>query len=658
MKIIYFILKKIDLLVCSLYYIKYQILTMIKNKKKYEKFKKFMQNKNKKINQQIKKVSVDIFNVNSKLFIKQYLLVIINKPKYNSEIISLVKKSIFNVKNRILFYNNNYDENYKQIIRNIKNKNTNKSDLISVMDYVINNNYDKFFRFIMNNILSLNGILSFREMCVRAPELFSNVNSWYIYGCPLSTDLDISVVVSRKLNGTPVCPNYNSIRKLFNSIKTHKIMDFNFITIDIDEKRITSVKKGHDELVNIINETYKYHVQQHPLVNLNSIQTDYLNKMRSISKLILDNLEQITDNYKEKREAKKRAYCAGTFEMIEFSIECFDNIVFVDDKFRKDFLKKLVIKIIQIILSKDDIYHYTKKGLATLISEKYDNKLYEQHSLYYLLRGNEGIENYSFIDFMFNEYKNIYIEYKKVFDERINIMIPKNELLEMNIPGLSTELFEYFLESPIKLQNNFKNKYLELYPDASINQICKPEQTLNEDFIDFLVRNNLRDKFYFVPQRSSEWFELLNYHICGKNSVVIKSELEDRYHLLRGIIGEYIIQNKINKIIYDVFGENDYQFIEVGMIVESKEYSSMGVSPDGLLYSKSKNDIIIIEIKCLKHENVGGNYLRELSLSKLQLNKAQDIMTSGTDADCVRAKISILSWFKNKEMCLDVFVTF
>ena len=353
-------------------------------------------------------------------------------------------------------------------------------------------------------------------------------------------------------------------------------------------------------------------------------------------------------------KAKKIAYSTGTFEMIEFSLICFNKIIFTNQQFKQNFLKKLVMKIIQLILLTDDVYEYTKEGLAVLISQKYNNKSYQEYSLYYLFRETRGQENYVFVEFLFDEYKNIYEKYKNMFNQRDHIVFLKDDLLSIGIPNLPAALFKQFLASPTILQEQFEQEYLKLYPDSSINQICELVTCENNDFIEFLKINNLFDKFYIVAQRSDEWFALLKYHSCGTGKVAIGETLVERYHLFRGIIGEYIIQNKIKIILNNILGSHDYQFINVGMIAESKNQDSLAVSPDGLLWSPSTNKIIFIEVKCLKNSGVSRNYFREFSLSKLQLSRAQSIL----NYPGVYKNLSIICWFDNENLHVDVFDIF
>jgi len=630
--------------------------------------KKQKQKQKQKQNFIIKKICYDIFNINSKLFIKKYLISL--KQKYNKEIIKLVSDYIDLLQFKSLFRNVYYDQEYKNLLKILpSNKNLNKyKKVVSMLiEYIINNNFDKFYKFLMEYLKEKNRIFSFYEICKLNPELFSSIKSWYIFGCPLSTDVDICVIVNKKHEGIPVCPNYYSLKKfatqLLNNEITNSDLDFNFITIDENEKRVTSMKKGHEEIANILCFTYKYHNQIYPLPNIDSnVKVDYLDKMRSIGKLIVDNLEFLIskDEYKLLREKKKKVYTKGVFDIIEFSFDCFENIVFINEKIQKDFLKKLVMKIIQLLLSYNNVYEYTKQGLAKLIAIQYKQEIYEKYALYYLTRGKfkSEFENNNFIKLLFNDFKEKYYDYKTVFNNRKHLIIDKNDLLKIPIYNLPKNLYKQFLCSPNELQDKFEKDYKTLYSDSSINHICNERYVINNEFVKFCKENALDKQIYFLKQRTNEWFELLNNYSCGKNSVEIGNDLKDRYHLLRGIIGEYIIQHKINYILQEI-GYKNYKFVDIGMIVEEKNTKNVtntkkykGTSPDGLLWNNKNNNIGFIEIKCLKNDSIGGNYFRELNLSYLQLQREKEIL----NYDKTVLLISLLCWFKNEDLCIDIFI--
>ena len=111
--------------------------------KKYNNFKKFMIKKKLIHKNLIKQISFNIFNVNSKFFIKTYLLKIINNDIHNLEIITIIKNNISSIKYKLLFHNHNYDSDYKKIIQSTC------PDFIFIVTYLINNNFDKFFKFIL-----------------------------------------------------------------------------------------------------------------------------------------------------------------------------------------------------------------------------------------------------------------------------------------------------------------------------------------------------------------------------------------------------------------------------------------------------------------------------------------------------------------------------
>lgn len=119
--------------------------------------------------------------------------------------------------------------------------------------------------------------------------------------------------------------------------------------------------------------------------------------------------------------------------MIEFSIKYFENKNFKNKKIEKDFLKKLVMKIIQLLLSYNNIYEYTKIGLAKKLEDKYNIENYEKNALYYLSRGNLGNENNNFIGSLFSYYIYHYIEYKNIFNNKKKIILNNETLLKIEI---------------------------------------------------------------------------------------------------------------------------------------------------------------------------------------------------------------------------------
>lgn len=215
-------------------------------------------------------------------------------------------------------------------------------------------------------------------------------------------------------------------------------------------------------------------------------------------------------------------------------------------------------------------------------------------------------------------------------------------------------MYKLFLESPNELKNSFEDNYKIIYPDNSINNIGigNGKYCADEEFVEFSKKHKIDKKIYFLKQRTKKWFDLLKYHRCGNNSVKIGFELKERYHLLRGIIGEYVVQNKLKYILENV-GYKKFKFVEVGMIVEDKNIEkSEGSSPDGLLWNEETKEIGIIEIKCLRNENINGNYFRELNLSNLQLKRSKEIL----NYEKITLLMSLLCWFKNGEMVIDIFI--
>lgn len=277
-----------------------------KNKKPKMNNKKKIKEIEKKI---MNKISHDIFNINSRVFIKNYLLSL--KKKFNKEIINFVSNYIDILKFKSLFRNVRYSLEYKKMLEMLpldKNLKKYKKIIANLIEYIIINNFEKFYKFLIEYFDQKNRIFSFYELSKSNPELFSNIKSWYIFGCPMSKDVDICIIVNKKYEGVPLCPNYNSVKKIAKYfVKEKKDLDFNFITIDENERRITSMKKGHEEIANILCFTYKYHNQIYKLPKLDcNVTVNYLDKMRSIAKLIIENLEHFRDDYEKIRKEKKK----------------------------------------------------------------------------------------------------------------------------------------------------------------------------------------------------------------------------------------------------------------------------------------------------------------------------------------------------------------
>jgi len=130
-----------------------------------------------------------------------------------------------------------------------------------------------------------------------------------IFGCPLSTDIDIAFIV----NSPQDILEYRSglaildVDDIFNFIKKNypenPDFDINLITID-SQNNLSMAYKGSKETQNIIFDTYQYHKQEYPCFFNKQIYIDLNDKIRGLSVFVLDYLEDIIG--KKEYSNKKR----------------------------------------------------------------------------------------------------------------------------------------------------------------------------------------------------------------------------------------------------------------------------------------------------------------------------------------------------------------
>jgi len=150
--------------------------------------------------------------------------------------------------------------------------------------------------------------------------------------------------------------------------------------------------------------------------------------------------------------------------------------------------------------------------------------------------------------------------------------------------------------------------------------------------IDIKNYNELLEKSILIPQRSNEWFKLRKIYLpngVNKENIYDNYIFEDDwvekiFHLIKGSIGEQYIMYKTdwNKLF------PGYKFINVGLLINKLKYTS--ISPDGFLVNNDTNDIIPIEIKCLKiYQSIYSNSsIREIEQAIIQLKQITNYLSN------------------------------
>jgi hypothetical protein len=466
-----------------------------------------------------------------------------------------------------------------------------------------------------DNMLDENIILEINDICSQwtIKKDYLQYSAYYIFGCPLSTDIDIAFVVDSFYGEIDVA----SIQKEF----TKKI-DYNMIKIGVDGNIAEAYKGDKYETQNMILATYHLHPQKFPLPFSKMIIVDDIeSRIRTIAKFILDSLRTIisVDDYRIERVSKVNAY-NGYWGRVEYVLTIIDKINAKTDLSNyewKSAMKSIVMKIIQLVLAQYKKRCYTKIEMAGEYDKIYPGT--RENALYFLTRGSMGMYNEKFLSDILDIYYQISIDLNP---PKINLI--KCDLdLTFNATSLPNDIYQEFIKSPYYPTVLFDQYMKNAIPDRNINSYFQ----LRCSNIDKLP-SHILPHVIAVDQRSPEWKKLLKFYTCGSNTGVIPYNGEEwvkfYYNLIRGcVIEQVVIQNfDFAKIV-----GNHVDKIMVGFLVESQEEKSIGIAPDLIL--RNGNELIPVEIKCLVGQpNQNHDFRRAVTLAKRELSTSMKILNA------------------------------
>ena len=491
--------------------------------------------------------------------------------------------------------------------------------------------------------------------------------SWVVIGCPGSTDIDVVVFVTKEnikdgkpleLSPTLLITLMTELRDARYSIESIDDLDINVLCVN-EEGHIIANAKGGAEIANIINTTHQYHKQKYPIHYLQTIEVSIFDKLRAISKFILDKLKNLTQDYEKIRSSKQEAYQNGTDAMILFTVseDFLGNLDLVNinnTKEWKDLWKSLTMKFCQLILLVNKQYEYTKEQLA-----KKTGKLFPElenltdELLWFLFRGNKGridIDNtedtirflhQKYCEIVTNHFESVKPTYMTITKDTLLDTIIEQEL------HFPEDLLKAFFESPNvptstfeKLWDEFVLLYKEVYnvSSFSLNKLFQtPVSSLDDRLKLFtLLGKTNYEQFVWIAQRSDEWFALRKLYPGGTDLGNIGETLQAIYNLIRGSITEMIIQELFSPSVIGLKNEA-YRWLDTGLIHNAKK----SCAPDGLLVSST--DIIPVEIKSLHSSVRNSDYYRGIKLATKQCNSVRTILNR---PDVITHYLVILSWYK------------
>ena len=369
------------------------------------------------------------------------------------------------------------------------------------------------------------------ENYIKNLDVYSYYEKFYVIGCPTSTDIDVVCIINRQFlsNSVPLPLKNTEIERLkmeLHSVGYDTERDIDINIICIENKRCIGKSKGGDETINILLNTHFLHTQFYEFdIDIDFVEVSLIEKLKAITKFIFDYIEYVLIDYKNFRETKRRLYMEGIDSMMKYASNIRDLIQFRTEKNSQDFFKSLTMKIIQLILLKDNLYIYTKEELINISNEYNFNK---ENIRYFLTRGKQGTFNMDTFRKLYDNYIFIMNDYFDTLDIRIiKIDSIKNNTI------LSEILFNEFVKSPNSHTQTFETEY-EKSSFCNVNELfpieITPPRKIN------LPINIIDRHFIQIPQRSDEWIRLLGMYKCGNNGAEIKDTMEGIYNLLRGAI--------------------------------------------------------------------------------------------------------------------------
>jgi hypothetical protein len=487
----------------------------------------------------------------------------------------------------------------------------------------------------------------------------SHYVEFIIFGCATSSDIDVGCVVRKcdQSNGKTFPLAKSEISRLKAELESigydiSRPVDVSEIFID-ESYNVVAVSKGTKEIQNMICATYHLHKQKYPCPVHSMIDIEPFDKIRGLSKFLLDNLYDLVNpliySKKEISSIKKQIYLQGSDKIIQFAKGVTSFVDFTTLGFNTSdynilsILKSLVMKYIQTILLSEGEYSYSKPDLAIRISKYIPEST--ECAMYFLFRGRMGTFNENFIIQLHNKFVSVANDL--IFDP---IYSSIDILHIVNPTNLDDKIFNRFITSPINPTKEFEELWSDTYSDSGLNSLFVSKAS-NPDLLfaiknakgDLLIHLEDRNRFLFVDPKSIEWIRLISIYKSGSNSKIISNCIESKYNLIRGAIGEAIIAKYLD---LDLCGLSDMKAITIGLIVENIIPGSRACCPDLIL--ASGNEIIPVEIKCLKSLTRNKDYYRGISLAKRQCVNTIEILGSKYSHLINRYLIIIVGWTEYK----------
>ncbi len=445
-----------------------------------------------------------------------------------------------------------------------------------------------------------------------------------IFGCSLSTDIDMAILVPEIIDETLLDLSY--IHSIVGSDKT---IDISQIVVKNNEIVLSS-KGSAKETQNMVYYTYDNHKQYCPPIFKNStINVDIFDRVTHVSKFTLDKLEELDINTYIKYKDMKKILYQDQIIRVRTINDILSTYIITN---LNSILKSICVKIFQTIICincpEKIPSMYSKIPLAQEIASIYGFD--SEYIVALITRGKYGIVDMDQINKCFQIIIKDFIE----ITENILLdftFLQDNMKYSVNLQP-SDILSQQYLLSPTVPTQQFIDTMQQITPDMNLSKVFIGSTNYN-DVKDFLDTSFVESKIELAIPRSDEWLQLLTYYKTGKHTGLVLftgSTFNDwvvtYYNLCRGCISENLI---IDYCDFSKILSLDVVKFTCGLLVDSKIMGARACAPDLLLIEKTSKKIIPVEIKSIVGKaEYSSSFARDIKLARLQLMNAKELLGS------------------------------
>jgi hypothetical protein len=438
---------------------------------------------------------------------------------------------------------------------------------------------------------------------------------------------DIRLMIPEKC--VPIGCRYSTDRDLTYIVETHEEFNAEYDTKLVEEKfpgyeidinvalvkringiwRIVQTRKGVAAITNNI----VFCTAQTPTCITCKVELNIHDMARTVASHVMNYMKNILSPELYASQSRNRNK-ALTEKRNEYAIDVLRMIKPIDDPKWRSEMKSIVMKILQLALYHlDTTEEYQKQELAEISSAKLGFS--QDGLLWYLFRGTRGSYDTDILDKLIDKYVEIL---QDISVERSWSSLPIDTV--NNRTNLDDKLFKMFIDSPSVCTKDFATRFHIVQGEApdTITKIFAAENSKID-----LVPEAMRHLVVDITQGSKEWFEF--QHRYNPHSINHKPPedhplgyVAQHYNQIRGGICEVIACNAIRK--------DGYYNLHVGMLLDKN--MELAISPDLLLVSTDRKNVIVYEIKAVYGAKDSGIYKRAVWMATRQVQRAANMIRS------------------------------